>query len=498
MNVRRRTTLAVIISAVVWIAVMGLVYRTYHREQKKDDLAALSADVTAKGEVRQYYAVYHDGVKTGYLIVSRISVGNLRVLREEAVIKLNISGMSREVFTQSTAGIDSANMRMEYADFRMSSGTHTFTFNSALHGDSLLINVRMNAEAPWRRGAFITGGRILPAVALPFRMQYLDGGRDSVSVFDPIVFGPRPVRIVRGNTEMFPIAGRPVSARRFDIGNGGRSVVWLDSLGWMVRGENIELFGPSLGGFTVERSESRDVFLLPVETKLGGDAVRSWRVAAGKTIPNPRMVTYLEVELDGVRAATVDTESPMKTVRSLNPVVFAITSRPAPNSGRLLELAADTSLVGSGDYIQPRDARIARLAVEIAGAGDTLVMARALNRWVYARIAKDSAAAITRSVDVLRAMRGGRDEHTKLFAALARSLGIPVQVNAGLVYENGAFRYHSWPSVLAKGMWYDLDPWYGEDIADATHIALIRGDFERLPEILRLIGSLSARIIAYR
>jgi hypothetical protein len=124
------------------------------------------------------------------------------------------------------------------------------------------------------------------------------------------------------------------------------------------------------------------------------------------------MVTYLEVELDGVRAATVDTESPMKTVRSLNPVVFAIASRPAPNSGRLLELAADTSLVGSSDYIQPRDARIARLAVEVAGAsGDTLVMARALNRWVYTRIAKDSAAVITRSVDVLRAMRGGRDEH---------------------------------------------------------------------------------------
>jgi ABC-type glutathione transport system ATPase component len=31
-------------------------------------------------------------------------------------------------------------------------------------------------------------------------------------------------------------------------------------------------------------------------------------------------------------------------------------------------------------------------------------------------------------------------------------------------------------------MWYDLDPWYGGDMADATHIALVRGDFERLPK----------------
>jgi transglutaminase-like putative cysteine protease len=86
----------------------------------------------------------------------------------------------------------------------------------------------------------------------------------------------------------------------------------------------------------------------------------------------------------------------------------------------------------------------------------------------------------------------------KLFAALARSIRIPVQINMGLIYENGAFRYHSWPSVLAGGDWHDLDPWYGQDTADAARVALVRGDFERLSELLRLIDSFTVTILEYR
>ena len=62
----------------------------------------------------------------------------------------------------------------------------------------------------------------------------------------------------------------------------------------------------------------------------------------------------------------------------------------------------------------------------------------------------------------------------------------------------GVFRYHSWPSVFIYDYWYDLDPYYGQDKADATHIALIRGDFEKLVELLRIIGKVSVTILDYR
>ena len=105
---------------------------------------------------------------------------------------------------------------------------------------------------------------------------------------------------------------------------------------------------------------------------------------------------------------------------------------------------------------------------------------------------------ITRSIDVLRDMRGGSEEHTKLFTAMTRSIGIPTQINLGIVYKEGAFRYHSWPSVFTDGMWHDLDPFFGQDRADATHIALVRGDFEKLVELIRIMGVISINILDYR
>ncbi len=82
--------------------------------------------------------------------------------------------------------------------------------------------------------------------------------------------------------------------------------------------------------------------------------------------------------------------------------------------------------------------------------------------------------------------------------ALARSMGIPTQINLGLAYKDGAFRYHSWPSVYTGGTWHSLDPFFGQDRADATHISLIRGDFERLVELLRVAGLISIHVIAIR
>jgi hypothetical protein len=500
----KRITLLVALFALAWLMVMGFVYRSHLAGKTGHNLTVMSADVTAMGETRKFYNIFQDKRKTGYLIASRLTVKNLKILREEVVLKVNLSGMSRELFIQSTAGVDSASMRMEYFEFRIQSGVHTFVFNSSLHEDSLLINVRKNEQSPWRRGAFITKGSILPTVSLPFRMRYTESRHVSAQVFDPVVFALRDVEIVRGNSESLRIGAKDYGVTRYDLRLGeAHATAWLDSLGWMVRQEGVQLFGPALGDFTIEIAEDRNVFLLPVETSLGRDTIRSWEIPVPESIPNPRSVEYLEIELDGIRAATIDTESSNKETRSLNPLVLGVHNCPVAKESRLAGIlnavSVDTSLVGVSDYIQSKDARMARTALEIVGAErDTLTMARSINRWVHEKVRKDSSMFATRSVDVFRALRGGRDEHTKLFAALTRSVGIPVQINAGLAYERGVFRYHSWPSVFAGGAWHDLDPWYGQDIADAARVALVRGDFERLEELLRLIGVLSLKVITYR
>jgi transglutaminase-like putative cysteine protease len=68
-----------------------------------------------------------------------------------------------------------------------------------------------------------------------------------------------------------------------------------------------------------------------------------------------------------------------------------------------------------------------------------------------------------------------------------RALGVPTRVVNGLVYsaEHGGFLYHTWAESLVEGSWRAVDPTFNQTQADATHIALVRG--ESLTELVPLV-----------
>ena len=101
---------------------------------------------------------------------------------------------------------------------------------------------------------------------------------------------------------------------------------------------------------------------------------------------------------------------------------------------------------------------------------------------------------------MLRTKVGDCNEHTALFVALARSIGIPARINVGLVYVRGAFYYHAWPEVYldegdGRGLWLPVDPTFNQFPADATHVRLARGGLDKQAAILPLIGRLRMRVL---
>jgi len=121
---------------------------------------------------------------------------------------------------------------------------------------------------------------------------------------------------------------------------------------------------------------------------------------------------------------------------------------------------------------------IAALAREVAGgAKGTYEAAVRLQRHVFERLQKTYGTSNDRASDVLAAGRGDCTEHTALFVALARALGIPARPVHGLVfasYGDGvpALYWHAWAEIRAGGEWIPLDPTFGQPVADATHLAL--------------------------
>lgn len=104
--------------------------------------------------------------------------------------------------------------------------------------------------------------------------------------------------------------------------------------------------------------------------------------------------------------------------------------------------------------------------------------AKKLCRWVYKSIdEKGLSGDYSSSLTTLKTLSGDCTEHTVLLIALARSVGIPARICAGLVFAKDAFYYHFWPEVYV-GEWVQMDPTFGQVIADANHILLQGGMLE--------------------
>ena len=149
--------------------------------------------------------------------------------------------------------------------------------------------------------------------------------------------------------------------------------------------------------------------------------------------------------------------------------------------------------------IQSDDERIIRRARQITNrrtqwSQDPKEVARQLTTAVYNMLEKEITFSVPNAVQVLETLQGDCNEHTVLYVAMARALGLPARTAVGLVFINGAFFYHAWPEVWLDE-WVAVDPTFGQYPADASHIRFVIGGLAQQVEIVRLIGSLDIEVL---
>ena len=134
---------------------------------------------------------------------------------------------------------------------------------------------------------------------------------------------------------------------------------------------------------------------------------------------------------------------------------------------------AEGEFLGASAYIQTEAPAIRAKAEEILdGEVNSWRAAKKLGEWVYTAITeKKMSGGFGSSLTVLETLSGDCTEHTVLFIALARAAGIPARICSGVAYARDGFYYHFWPEVYV-GRWIQMDPTFGQTIADANHIQL--------------------------
>jgi transglutaminase-like putative cysteine protease len=213
-------------------------------------------------------------------------------------------------------------------------------------------------------------------------------------------------------------------------------------------------------------------------------------------IDEPRDVRRLRIRLEGADLSGADLQGAGQTIEG------DIVELRDPRDLRAEAGNRDASRYLAPEALIESDAPEIRAEAEIAVRGVVGVRARAerLTRYVNNLLEKKPTVSLPSAREVLRTKVGDCNEHTALYVAMARALGIPARIAVGLVFMHGAFYYHAWPEIYVdegsgRGLWLPVDPTLNQFPADATHVRLARGGLDKQAAIVPLIGRLKMTVL---
>jgi transglutaminase-like putative cysteine protease len=489
-----------ILMLIAWLAAMAaLVDKSYLHATSNN----LATDLARYGSDAEWRGVYYRGDKIGFTVSQTVPAGDGFELQEDGRLQMSLLGATTAAAIHTVARVDER-FALRSFEFSLDPGTGAIVVRGrvdpppdAQHRARLVIAVTS-------AGRTRSEDRDLPDVpvlSLNFARllaggHLVAGSRQQWTIFDPATLRNAPVTVQIGNREVVRNTGeRPIPAFRVDMEYQGlRTTSWVTDTGEVVREES------PLGLITVREAADR-AQSLAVPGRVQTDLLQAAAVvpAMRQRIDDPRDVRLLRLELDGADLTSADLQGAGQTV-----------------SGSTIELSDPQALrAGPADpdidrYLQPEafiesDAPEIRAEAEKAVAGIVGPRARAekLTRYVNALLDKKPTVSLPSALEVLRTKVGDCNEHTALYVAMARSLGIPARIAVGLVYVrgiSGAFYYHAWPEVYldagsGRGLWLPVDPTLNEFPADATHLRLARGGLDKQAAILPLIGHLRMTVL---
>jgi len=510
---RRRALAAVVLAA--WLTTVGWHVRREYFQPELTRLAEAALASLAPGS--HFFSVTMEGVAIG-LASSRLdTLPDGFLLEDLLTLELPALGQTGTAVARTRVSLTPA-LRMRDFAFTLDSEGGRFQSTGRVLGDTLL-QVTVEAGGRPEEVGFRLSEPPVFAAALPIRVA-LGGGlqvgnRMRFQVFDPSTLSTRPVEIrvleydtllVADSAAMEPGSLRWTAARfesvpawRISEEFGGiRMESWIDGQGRIVRSS-------SPLGFALERTEyelARQAQEVGREAgaRSAPDLILNTAIASNVELGAVEEHRELRFVLRGVELAGFELDGGRQELRGDTLVVRREEwgslapgyTLPYPRMDLRGALEPEP-LIQSGD---PRIVEEARRAVDWYGSWrhDPRDAALRLNRRVYQMLDKSVTFSVPSALQVLESRAGDCNEHTVLFVAMARALGLPARTAVGLVYLDGAFFYHAWPEVWL-GEWVAMDPTFGQGPASAAHLRFVTGGLAQQVEIVRLIGQLRIEVL---
>ena len=474
-------------AVIAWLVQMGVLLRSIQASTTN-----LASDLSHYGSSAQWKGVYSRGDKIGFMVGQTVPTADGYELQEDGRLQMTLLGATSAARLHTAVQVDKA-FEVRSFQFSMDPGTGAIQVEGKVDGRRLELTVKTPSGTrsetrllPERPSLSLNLSRQLAAAGL------VPGKHLEVPVFDPATLRNETMAIDVQAREVVRVADRPVPAFKVLTRFAGiTSTSWVTDTGEVVREE-------SPLGFLVVKETPERATALAVPGEVQTDMLESAAVVPDppRRIDDPAAVERLVVRLSGVDLSGPDVQGGGQTVTGdIVEVRDTTTIEPTPT-------AEDLSAYLRPELFLESDAPeiIAEAKKAAGGATAPRLEAERLTRYVNALLEKKPTVSLPSAVEVLRTRVGDCNEHTALFVAMARSLGLPARIAVGLVYVRGGFYYHAWPEVYVqdgrgRGAWMPTDPTLNQFPADATHIRLARGGLDRQAAILPAIGNAKMRVM---
>ena len=514
---RRRSGVAAVV-IVAWIAGLAVLGQRELFVGQADRLAEAALRVNPGAT---YFAVDQNGTQIGFASTTLDTTDTGIDVVDYFVADLPVAGTTQRASARSIVRLSRA-LALRSFDVSVDAPGAQLVAGGRTDGDSAVVYVLSTNGEPADSQRIAVRGPILLPQLLPIATVLTDppkvGRTYTMPTFDPTTMEQRPTRLAIRAESLFTL----VDSASFDAAQGRWVSALTDTVrawrmepaeagsgfaGWVdVYGRVVQTTQP--GGITLRRTayelafENWRIDRLRVATTdpAAGNITESTAIAAN-VLPGRGRLESLTVRLSGVDLRGYALEGGRQrlngdTLRVARDAASALTPAwsfdvPRDSAFRArfrAELAAEPLL-------QKGDVRMVQQAIRIVGLErDPRVVAEKLTRWVHDSLAKEVTFSVPNALQILSTRRGDCNEHTQLYVALARAIGLPARIATGLAYTRGKFYYHAWPEVWL-GDWVAVDPTFGQFPADAAHLRFQIGGLVQQAELLRLIGNLKIDVV---
>ena len=499
---------------VIWAGVVALQVR---REYFKPLAMRLEQGARTLAPGSYFYVVRMQGHAIGFARSRFDTLATGFVQEDNIVLDVPALDTVHRAIAQTRIEFGKALQLQQFA-FDLTSEIGRFAVNGTMRADSQL-DLAVNAGGKVQHVIYPANGSMMLDAAVPLRMaagkNLVIGQTFATRIFDPSTMSDHEteLRVTRRDTMIVPDSARWDAARQEFIATkydtipvwrveqkfGGITVGnWVDEDGHLVKAESPLGFELDRTAYELANQEWKRASANKQRSAGYGAIIEQTAIASNVDLGEIGSTQHLRVVLKNADLAGFDLSGGRQqlvgdtlVIDEENDAALRATYT-LPYHGR--NAAVDSELVAT-PLIQSNDPEMIRAARQITQyTSDPVVASRKLTTWVYSNLRKEITPSVPSALQVLHGKSGDCNEHTVLYVALARALGLPARTAVGLVYVRGRFYYHAWPEVWLDNRWVAVDPTLGQYPADASHIRLLIGGLARQVELIRLVGRLQLEV----